>query len=33
VILEPIQGESGVHVLGEELLRAARELCDAPARR
>jgi predicted acetylornithine/succinylornithine family transaminase len=29
VILEPIQGESGVHVLSDELLRAARELCDA----
>jgi predicted acetylornithine/succinylornithine family transaminase len=28
VLLEPIQGESGVHVLGEELLRAAREACD-----
>ncbi len=29
VLLEPIQGESGVHVLPEELLRAAREACDA----
>jgi acetylornithine/N-succinyldiaminopimelate aminotransferase len=29
VILEPIQGESGVIVLGDELLRAARERCDA----
>jgi predicted acetylornithine/succinylornithine family transaminase len=29
VILEPIQGESGVIVLDDELLRAARELCDA----
>jgi predicted acetylornithine/succinylornithine family transaminase len=28
VLLEPIQGESGVHVLGEELLAAAREACD-----
>ena len=28
-MLEPIQGESGVHVLSEELLRAAREACDA----
>jgi acetylornithine/succinyldiaminopimelate/putrescine aminotransferase len=28
VILEPIQGESGVHVLSEECLRAAREACD-----
>jgi acetylornithine/N-succinyldiaminopimelate aminotransferase len=28
VLLEPIQGESGVHVLPEELLRAAREACD-----
>jgi acetylornithine/N-succinyldiaminopimelate aminotransferase len=26
--LEPIQGESGVHVLSEELLLAAREACD-----
>ena len=29
VLLEPIQGESGVHVLGDEVLRAAREVCDA----
>jgi acetylornithine/N-succinyldiaminopimelate aminotransferase len=29
VLLEPIQGESGVNVLSEETLRAARELCDA----
>jgi predicted acetylornithine/succinylornithine family transaminase len=29
VILEPIQGESGVYVLPDELLRAAREACDA----
>ena len=28
VMLEPIQGESGVHVLSEELLLAAREACD-----
>jgi acetylornithine/N-succinyldiaminopimelate aminotransferase len=28
LILEPIQGETGVHVLPDELLRAARELCD-----
>ena len=28
VLLEPIQGESGVNVLPEELLRAAREACD-----
>jgi predicted acetylornithine/succinylornithine family transaminase len=28
VIIEPIQGESGVHVLADELLRGARELCD-----
>ncbi len=28
VLLEPIQGESGVNVLSEELLRAAREACD-----
>jgi acetylornithine/N-succinyldiaminopimelate aminotransferase len=28
VILEPIQGESGVHVLSEETLQAAREACD-----
>ena len=29
LILEPIQGESGVHVLSDELLRFARERCDA----
>ncbi|HTU79007.1 MAG TPA: acetylornithine/succinylornithine family transaminase [Solirubrobacteraceae bacterium] len=29
VLLEPIQGESGVHVLPDELLRAARSACDA----
>ena len=29
VILEPIQGESGVWVLDDELLRVARERCDA----
>jgi acetylornithine/N-succinyldiaminopimelate aminotransferase len=28
VLLEPIQGESGVHVLSEELLSAARAACD-----
>ncbi len=28
VMLEPIQGEGGVHVLDEQLLRAAREACD-----
>jgi len=28
VILEPVQGESGVHVLDDELLRAARAACD-----
>jgi predicted acetylornithine/succinylornithine family transaminase len=28
VLLEPIQGESGIHVLPEELLRAARAACD-----
>ena len=28
VLLEPIQGESGVHVLSEELLQAARQACD-----
>jgi predicted acetylornithine/succinylornithine family transaminase len=28
VLLEPIQGESGVLVLSDELLRAAREACD-----
>jgi acetylornithine/N-succinyldiaminopimelate aminotransferase len=29
VILEPVQGESGVYELGPEVLRAAREACDA----
>jgi acetylornithine/N-succinyldiaminopimelate aminotransferase len=29
VLLEPIQGESGVHILSDEFLRAAREACDA----
>jgi acetylornithine/N-succinyldiaminopimelate aminotransferase len=28
VLLEPIQGESGVHVLSDQLLRTAREACD-----
>ncbi|HWC25183.1 MAG TPA: aminotransferase class III-fold pyridoxal phosphate-dependent enzyme, partial [Solirubrobacteraceae bacterium] len=28
VILEPVQGESGVYVLDDELLRAARAACD-----
>ncbi len=28
VLLEPIQGETGVHVLSEELLMTAREVCD-----
>jgi predicted acetylornithine/succinylornithine family transaminase len=28
VILEPIQGETGVHVLSQELLRTARKACD-----
>ena len=28
VLLEPIQGESGIHVLSDELLAAAREACD-----
>ena len=28
VLLEPIQGETGIHVLGDELLIAAREACD-----
>ncbi len=28
VLLEPIQGESGIHVLSDELLRAARHACD-----
>jgi acetylornithine/succinyldiaminopimelate/putrescine aminotransferase len=29
VLLEPIQGETGVHVLSEQLLAAARAACDA----
>jgi predicted acetylornithine/succinylornithine family transaminase len=29
VLLEPIQGESGIHPLPDELLHAAREACDA----
>ncbi|HET8592082.1 MAG TPA: aminotransferase class III-fold pyridoxal phosphate-dependent enzyme, partial [Solirubrobacterales bacterium] len=29
VILEPIQGETGVHVVPDELVAAARELCDS----
>ena len=29
VLLEPVQGESGVHPLGLEVLAAAREACDA----
>ncbi|MBV9603468.1 MAG: acetylornithine/succinylornithine family transaminase [Solirubrobacterales bacterium] len=28
VLLEPIQGETGIHPLSEELLQAAREACD-----
>jgi predicted acetylornithine/succinylornithine family transaminase len=28
VLLEPIQGETGINVLGDELLHAAREACD-----
>jgi acetylornithine/N-succinyldiaminopimelate aminotransferase len=28
VLLEPIQGETGIHVLSDELLGAAREACD-----
>jgi acetylornithine/N-succinyldiaminopimelate aminotransferase len=28
VILEPVQGESGVYELGEDVLRAARDACD-----
>jgi predicted acetylornithine/succinylornithine family transaminase len=28
LLLEPIQGETGIHVLSDELLRAAREACD-----
>lgn len=29
VMLEPIQGETGVHVIGDELILAAREACDS----
>ena len=29
VLLEPVQGESGVHPLAEDVLRAARSACDA----
>jgi acetylornithine/N-succinyldiaminopimelate aminotransferase len=29
VVLEPVQGESGVYELGDDLLRTAREACDA----
>jgi acetylornithine/N-succinyldiaminopimelate aminotransferase len=29
VVLEPVQGESGVHALGDDVLVAAREACDA----
>jgi acetylornithine/N-succinyldiaminopimelate aminotransferase len=29
VMLEPIQGETGVHVVSDELIAAAREACDA----
>jgi acetylornithine/N-succinyldiaminopimelate aminotransferase len=29
VLLEPVQGEGGVHVLGDDVLRAARAACDA----
>jgi acetylornithine/succinyldiaminopimelate/putrescine aminotransferase len=28
VIIEPIQGESGIHPIAEEVLRAARDACD-----
>ena len=28
MLLEPIQGETGIHPLSDELLRAAREACD-----
>ncbi len=28
VMLEPIQGETGIHVLSDELIRAARDACD-----
>jgi predicted acetylornithine/succinylornithine family transaminase len=29
VLMEPVQGESGIHPLREDVLRAAREACDA----
>jgi acetylornithine/succinyldiaminopimelate/putrescine aminotransferase len=29
VLLEPVQGESGIHPLGDDMLEAAREACDA----
>jgi predicted acetylornithine/succinylornithine family transaminase len=29
VVLEPVQGEGGVHVLGDDVLRVARAACDA----
>jgi acetylornithine/succinyldiaminopimelate/putrescine aminotransferase len=29
VLLEPVQGEGGVHLLGDDVLLAAREACDA----
>ena len=29
VLMEPVLGESGVHPMGDDLLRAAREACDA----
>ena len=29
MLLEPIQGESGIHVLSDDTLRAARAACDA----
>ncbi len=29
ILLEPIQGETGVHVIGDEVIAAAREACDA----
>ena len=32
VLLEPIQGESGIHPLDPEVLRAAREACESTAR-
>ncbi len=33
VLLEPVQGESGVHILPDEVLHAARAACDRSARR